>query len=58
MTSDTAPSERAWHAMAYDSAADKIVLFGGGPDKLNPTDETWIYDPQTNEWTDMTPVQE
>ena len=52
---DNAPSIRAWHAMAYDSKADKIVLFGGGKIKSVPTNETWIYDPQTNTWTDMTP---
>jgi N-acetylneuraminic acid mutarotase len=58
LTADTMPGARCQHALAYDSAADKIVLFGGGPDKITPTDETWIYDPQTNTWTDMTPAQE
>jgi len=51
------PGPRAYHAMVYDSAADKIVLFGGGPnwERIDLTNETWIYDPQTNTWTDMTP---
>jgi N-acetylneuraminic acid mutarotase len=57
LTPEIVPSERAWHAMAYDAAADKIVLFGGGPDKLAFTDETWVYDPQANMWTDMTQEQ-
>lgn len=49
------PSARGWHAMTYDSAADKIILFGGGSDRRFFTNETWVYDPQTNIWTDMTP---
>ncbi len=49
------PGKRAWHAMAYDSKADKVVLFGGGPTKVPWTDETWIYDPQANTWTNVTP---
>lgn len=55
LTPETVPGERYLHAMTYDSAADKIVLFGGRPNKDAFTDETWIYDPQTNEWIDMTP---
>ena len=51
------PSPRAYHAMAYDSANDKIILFGGGitDNASDLTNDTWIYDPQTNTWTDMTP---
>jgi N-acetylneuraminic acid mutarotase len=54
---ENAPSARAFHAMAYDAANDKVVLFGGGEtwDAANLTNETWVYDPQTNAWTDMTP---
>lgn len=52
---DNAPSKRAWHAMAYDSKADKVVLFGGGASLSKCTNESWIYDPQTNIWTDITP---
>jgi N-acetylneuraminic acid mutarotase len=55
---DSAPDEGFGHRMAYDAAADKIVLFGGGPDWDQPTNETWIYDPQTNTWTDMTPGEQ
>jgi hypothetical protein len=44
--------------MAYNSVADKVVLFGGvtgGPysdEGING--ETWIYDPATNQWLDVT----
>ncbi len=52
----TDPGKRTVHGMAYDSKADKVVLFGGGPDNIGPwTDETWLYDPQTNSWTNVTP---
>ncbi|NIV12839.1 MAG: hypothetical protein GWN62_16630, partial [Aliifodinibius sp.] len=43
------------HAMAYDSNADKIVLFGGSDVNGDEINDTWIYDPQTNTWTEMTP---
>ena len=44
--------------MAYSSAADKIVLFGGVISASFPdftSHETWIFDPDTNEWTNVTP---
>jgi len=43
------PSPRTNFSMAYDSVNDKIVLFGGYDGLLN--DETWIYDPVTQNWT-------
>jgi N-acetylneuraminic acid mutarotase len=52
-----APGGRGYHALAYDPVADKVILFGGGL-TYNPGEfgnETWVYDPQTNAWTDMTP---
>ena len=63
---DSDPGDRVWHQMAYDSAADKIVLFGGGSAVFGgaggvdnpPSNETWIYDPQANTWTDMTPSEQ
>ncbi len=52
------PGERAFHGTAYDSKADKVVLFGGGTDNAGPfTDETWLYDPQANTWTNVTPQE-
>ncbi len=47
------PSGRMGHAMAYDSSADRIILFGGG---INPySNETWTYDYDQNTWTEMNP---
>jgi len=52
-----APRERCCFGMAYDADSDVIVLFGGGDDteeiELN---ETWIYDYNTDAWTEMTPA--
>ena len=55
---DNAPGARVMHAMAYDSNADKIVLFGGESATGERLNDTWIYDPQTNAWTDVTPGNE
>ncbi len=53
----TDPGKRTLYGMAYDSKADKVVLFGGAPkDSYGPyIDETWIYDPQAKTWTNVTP---
>lgn len=42
---------RAAHAMAWDAARGKIILFGGG---FTPTDDTWEWDGTS--WTQRTPV--
>lgn len=48
------PPARGYHAMAYDAARKKLVLFGGwdGADVI--TDETWTYDGTT--WTKESPA--
>ena len=52
---DTHPSERASYAAVYNAQAERVVLFGGGPDGTAYTDETWLYDPAANTWTNVTP---
>ncbi len=52
MNPATKPSARQRHAMAYDSANQKIVLFGGSVGG----DETWVYDLAGNTWTNMNPA--
>jgi hypothetical protein len=47
-TPATSPPERANHAMAYDSARDKTVLFGGN------TSDTWEWDGAN--WTQRLPA--
>lgn len=54
-----APSDRQYSAMAYDSRADRIVLFGGAfgaQDIETPYADTWVYDLERNEWTQLTPT--
>lgn len=49
------PSAGVRAAMVYDSKADRFVVFGG----LSPhgtSNETWIYDLNTNAWTQMRPA--
>lgn len=46
------PSARWFHAMAYDQASDRVVLFGG--DEGN--DETWGYDLNADDWTRLNPA--
>jgi hypothetical protein len=41
--------------MDYDSAHDKVILFGG--ENADPwLNDTWTYDRSTNNWTEMSPV--
>ncbi len=51
---NTHPDARGWHDMAYDTNAKQTVLFGGGRNRDEYTNETWVYDSATNEWTDKT----
>lgn len=39
-----APAARFWHAMAYDSNRQRVVLYGGGNDTATLFSETWEYD--------------
>jgi N-acetylneuraminic acid mutarotase/fibronectin type 3 domain-containing protein len=51
----TKPSARSRHAMAYDSQSDRVVLFGGAGITIALND-TWMYDLNTNAWTNMNPA--
>ncbi|MFX1395783.1 MAG: Kelch repeat-containing protein [Promethearchaeota archaeon] len=50
------PSAREPDTMAYDTKRGKVFLFGGGHSASTRTDQTWIYDYETNNWTNMNPV--
>jgi hypothetical protein len=50
--SSAKPSIRSWHAMAYDSARGRVVIFGGY-DSLKRND-IWEWDGVT--WVDKTPA--
>jgi hypothetical protein len=52
---DQTPGRRSLHAMAYDALADRVILFGGQSTELfDFTNQTWVYDPKANTWTDVT----
>src|SRR3989442_8385889 len=52
------PPVRDFHAMAYDSRSDRVILFGGwgGYGNPRPLGDTWAYDFSTNTWTQMFPA--
>ena len=51
---ETVPLARSGHAMAYDTSAGKVILFGGY-DGSNLLNDTWAYDPQGDAWTELSP---
>jgi N-acetylneuraminic acid mutarotase len=53
-----APGGRAEPGFAYDSIRDQIILFGG-EDNLDTGwqyDDTWLFDVETNSWTEVFPT--
>jgi N-acetylneuraminic acid mutarotase len=52
---DVSPSGRALAAMVYDSESEVMIIFGGGLDGFEFTDQTWAYDYNENNWTQMNP---
>jgi PKD repeat protein len=48
----TKPSAREKHKMAY-LGDNQAILFGGGADGYGLRDDTWIYNMDENEWTDV-----
>jgi hypothetical protein len=40
----TSPSARQWHAMAHDSARQRVVLFGGSDQPNYSSSDTWEWD--------------
>jgi N-acetylneuraminic acid mutarotase len=53
--SGTVPPGREYHAMAYDSAAGKVIMFGGVNDSGTLAD-TWAYDPAADTWEQLHPT--
>jgi hypothetical protein len=52
---ETAPSPRGWAAFGFNPADNTLVLFGGGPTREEATDETWVFDPSSDNWTLASP---
>jgi N-acetylneuraminic acid mutarotase len=51
----TIPSSRFGEALVYFSDTGKLLTFGGASDEKNPLDDTWLYDPGKNTWTNLKP---
>ncbi|MBI2609940.1 fibronectin type III domain-containing protein [Candidatus Giovannonibacteria bacterium] len=51
----TCPSARWAGAMAYDSLNKEMVLFGGTLSIAGPTNDTWIYNTVSRDWTKLDP---
>ncbi len=52
-SAQTSPSVRDDVAMAYDSAHEQVVIFGGTNGGSTPLNETWVWDGAT--WTQKSP---
>ncbi len=52
---NTSPGLIAHHSMAYSVFHEKIVCFGGLSEAGAAMDETWIFDCQTDEWSQVFP---
>jgi N-acetylneuraminic acid mutarotase len=56
---DLSPSPRGYHQMTFDTESNRIVLFGGQTgywrDPAQVSRETWVFDPETAQWTQMFP---
>ena len=48
------PGNRGAGVAAYDSARDRVVLFGGSGCE-GQCGDLWEWDPETGQWTDLTP---
>jgi len=53
---DPVPGPRIFHDMVFDSANRVMVLFGGEIGLNLATDDTWIYDILTGQWTRRRPA--
>ena len=51
------PEGRSQHRMAYNTLTGKILLFGGNSlTALAQFNDTWEFDPLTNQWTELHPT--
>ena len=52
----TKPTARSGHFMVYDSFNRKTILFGGWSEEVGLMNDTWLYDSQSNQWTNASPT--
>lgn len=57
-TDISVPDARFGHSMVYDTHNKKVILFGGSGDYTYATSkrDTWSYDYETNNWTELNPL--
>ncbi|MHA2095933.1 MAG: Kelch repeat-containing protein, partial [Candidatus Hodarchaeales archaeon] len=53
-TPTTSPPELLNHGLTYDVKSDRVILYGGADSNLINQGETWIYDINTNSWSNKT----
>lgn len=51
----TSPTARSSHAMAWDPARRRVLLFGG-QDGVGELGDTWEWNPDTRNWTQLSPA--
>lgn len=56
LTADESLGVRHFHAMAYDSEEQRLVVFGGGPRGMRYDNGTWIYTPASETWESVGPA--
>jgi hypothetical protein len=54
--SGTLPSIRQFHAGAFDTQRNRLVVFGGVDASSTYFADTWEWNPTTNTWANVTPV--
>ena len=54
--SGSLPAPRDSHSLVYDSTSAKVILFGGWGGELLYFNDTWLYDPVANVWTELSPA--
>ena len=60
ITPANSPSPRSDMGMVYDEAHQVVILFSGycRGDFHSQCDDTWVFDPQTQTWTEMHPAEQ
>jgi hypothetical protein len=55
MNPAASPAPRHYHGMAYDKKSDSVTLWGGFLGKTAPDSSVWLYDFNSNSWTEQKP---
>jgi len=48
------PLQRAYHTAALDNITNRMIVFGGGDSVLATTNQTWQFDLDTKQWSQIT----